>query len=318
MYSSRGKLIAVFVAIAMISVMVIACENSPNSKNTEDGDWNYATSVWHPIASLDELDVEGAKISNVCQINSGPGTGQPFRLFGAGPVAFVADYNNDDSSSSFNWYIDGEADALMKMILTEEGNLGIGTTSPEAKLDVRGYTARIESDGHAIFEIQAGGVGSAYLHLYPVSSTKRWQIIAREDLDKLQFWPGDIYFTRGGDIEKPGSNAFVQDHPNDPSKEIVYVCLEGPEAGTYIRGTAQLVDGEAVVNLPQHFSLVTSDEGLTVQLTPVGEWLQLYVVEKGTQRIVVREANGKNGQFDYIVQGVRKGYENHEVIRDKE
>jgi hypothetical protein len=121
-----------------------------------------------------------------------------------------------------------------------------------------------------------------------------------------------------GDLFKGGTNHFIEDHPQDPAKEIVYASLEGPEAGTYIRGTAQLVNGEAVINLPEHFSLVTSDEGLTVQLTPAGEWLQLYVVKKSTQRIIIHEVNDKNGQFDYLVQGVRKGYENHQVIRDKE
>jgi hypothetical protein len=120
-----------------------------------------------------------------------------------------------------------------------------------------------------------------------------------------------------GNIKKTGTVMFVEDHPQDPTTEIVYVCLEGPEAGTYIRGTAQLINGEAVINLPEHFSFVTNDEGLTVQLTPVGEWLQLYVVEKGAQQFIVREANGKSGRFDYLVQGVRKGYENHQVIRDK-
>jgi hypothetical protein len=32
----------------------------------------------------------------------------------------------------------------------------------------------------------------------------------------------------------------------------------------------------------------------------------------------VREASGKSGQFDYLVQGIRKGFESHQVIRDKE
>ncbi|MBI1744042.1 hypothetical protein HYR54_13395 [Candidatus Acetothermia bacterium] len=57
--------------------------------------------------------------------------------------------------------------------------------------------------------------------------------------------------------------------------------------------------------------------GLTIQLTPRGEWLQLYVVQLNTKQIVVQEAQGKSGQFDYLVQGVRKGYENHQVIQDK-
>ena len=69
--------------------------------------------------------------------------------------------------------------------------------------------------------------------------------------------------------------------------------------------------------VPEHFRLVTSDQGLTVQLTAVGDWLQLCVLEKTPERNVVREALGKNGKFDYLVQGVRKGYENHQVIRDR-
>ena len=85
-------------------------------------------------------------------------------------------------------------------VYTLLGDVGIGTTEPEAKLDVQGFNARIKSPGHATFTIQAGGVGSAYLELNPVSDSKRWQIIAREDLDRLQFWPGDIYFTRGGNV----------------------------------------------------------------------------------------------------------------------
>ena len=120
-----------------------------------------------------------------------------------------------------------------------------------------------------------------------------------------------------GNFIATGTKSFVQDDPSDPTKQIVYVSLEGPEAGTYIRGTTPLVHGEAVIELPEHFEKVTSNEGLTVQLTPLGDFLQLYVVEKGTKRIVIREAQGKSGQFDYLVQGVRKGYENHQVVQEK-
>ena len=121
-----------------------------------------------------------------------------------------------------------------------------------------------------------------------------------------------------GDVVATGMKNFVSPHPTNPSKELVYVSLEGPEAGTYLRGSGELVNGEAILNLAEHFSLVTNDVGLTVQLTPQGEWLQLYVVRKTASQIVVREATGKSGSFDYLVQGVRKGYENHSVIRDRQ
>lgn len=121
-----------------------------------------------------------------------------------------------------------------------------------------------------------------------------------------------------GNLMSSGAKSFVQPHPTDPVKEIVYVALEGSEAGTYMRGTARIVRGRAVINLPEHFSLVTNDQGLTVQLTPLGQALQLYVVRKSARQIIVREARGRVGQFDYLVQGLRKGFENHQVIRDKQ
>ena len=124
----------------------------------------------------------------------------------------------------------------------------------------------------------------------------------------------DGYFW--GDLTVRGTKSFVLEDPQDPQKEIVYSSLEGPEVGTYIRGTAELQNDEAVIELPEHFAKVTAEEGLTVQLTPVGQWLQLFIVEKSTHRIVVREANGRDGQFDYLVQGVRKGYEDYQVVRD--
>ena len=135
-------------------------------------------------------------------------------------------------------------------------------------------------------------------------------------------WPGRAGYFHGtvhvtGDFYVDGNKNFIQQHPTDPTKEIVYVSLEGGESGTYVRGTAELRNGEARVELPEHFALVTNAEGLTVQLTPAGAWLQLYVVDKTPGRIVVREASGKDGQFDYFVQGIRRGHEDHQVIRDR-
>ena len=123
-----------------------------------------------------------------------------------------------------------------------------------------------------------------------------------------------------GNVEKTGTVSFVEDHPKDPTKEIVYVCLEGGETGTYTRGSGQLIDGEAVVQLPEHFSLVTSSEGLTVQLTPTSDCKGLYVVSKLPTELVVKELNGgtSDATFDYLVNGVRKGYEDYQPIRDKQ
>jgi hypothetical protein len=129
------------------------------------------------------------------------------------------------------------------------------------------------------------------------------------------FFEGNVHVK--GNFEATGTKNFVQAHPTDPSREIVYVALEGGEAGTYMRGTGQLVNGKAVVALPEHFALVTDHQDLTIQLTPRGTWLQLYVVELDTAQFVVREAQGQSGAFDYLIHGIRRGYAQHEVIRTK-
>jgi hypothetical protein len=136
--------------------------------------------------------------------------------------------------------------------------------------------------------------------------------IRRLGVNKYEFHFNGPIFKRGGGV------SFVEDHPRDPTKEIVYVALEGPENGTYTRGIARLVAGIAVIDLPDHFSVVTNDEDITVQLTPRGTWLRLYTAQVSAKRIIVREEGGEAGNFDYLVQGVRRGYENHQVIRDKQ
>jgi len=123
-----------------------------------------------------------------------------------------------------------------------------------------------------------------------------------------------------GDLQVTGVKMFVQDHPQDPTLEIAYVALEGPEAGVYTRGTAQLNQGTVSIQLPDYFSLVVSDTGLTVQVTCVDECNGLRVVSRSPNKVVIKELLGgtSNARFDYLVQGVRKGFEAHQVIRKKE
>jgi len=121
------------------------------------------------------------------------------------------------------------------------------------------------------------------------------------------------------DFYVDGYKGFRQPHPTDPSKEIIYTCLEGGESGTYWRGHAQLTNGVGIISLPEHFSLVTAKDNLTAQVTPCGDCKGLCVESVSTSKLVVKELQGgiSNVSFDYLVQGVRLGYENMQVIRDK-
>jgi hypothetical protein len=122
-----------------------------------------------------------------------------------------------------------------------------------------------------------------------------------------------------GALTVSGKKQFVQDDPEDPTKQIVYVALEGGEAGTYARGTAHLRNGAATISLPHDFTLVTGEGGITVQLTPSDEcqgWVA--VAHKNAQQIQLHEHGGSSDcDVDYMVNGIRKGFENHQVIQER-
>lgn len=139
---------------------------------------------------------------------------------------------------------------------------------------------------------------------------------------------GDRFFLSGaenglmvsGDLSATGSKPFIQPHPTDPSLQIRYVALEGGENGVYSRGAAVTEDGVAVIDLPDHFSMVTADnDDITVTVTPRGQWAPLYVESVSPSQVVVALDDNfpqvGDVEFDYHVQGVRAGLEDQDVFQ---
>ena len=119
-------------------------------------------------------------------------------------------------------------------------------------------------------------------------------------------------------VQGSGTVSFVQNHPYEKDKVIVYAAPEGDEVAVYTRGTGRLVNGEARVRLGDTFELVANpDVGLTAHATPIGDPVPLAVVEKSTSEIVVRGPKGSNGEFDYIVWGLRVGFESQSIVQPK-
>jgi hypothetical protein len=119
-----------------------------------------------------------------------------------------------------------------------------------------------------------------------------------------------------GNFTVSGTKNFAVVDPANSKQALYYTALEGPEAGTYFRGSAKTVNGQAVIELPGYFSRLTESERMTVQITPVGAPGQLYVAEKSPSKLVIKIAQGSSDlEFDYLVQGVRKGYLDYEVER---
>ncbi len=184
--------------------------------------------------------------------------------------------------------------------------VGVGTTSPDGKLHVvgSGCSVRLADEDYALSTLGifaegafAGGVfedTESGNHCYAGYST---------------------YKTYG-----TGSNDFVQNHPYNENQVITYAGLEGDEVATYTRGHARLANGEALIRLGDTFKWVTNpDIGLTAHITPRGECEGLYVASLTTSEMVVKEMRGGNSnvEFDYLVCGLRIGFEEASVVQEK-
>jgi len=115
-----------------------------------------------------------------------------------------------------------------------------------------------------------------------------------------------------GNFGALGAKHFVEPHPADPDRVILYSSLEGREVGTYFRGTARTVGRRAVIDVPEDFRIVTDEAGLTVQLTPVGPLATMSVESEDLNRIVVRSS--QEVVFHYLVQGVRRAFKGFEPV----
>jgi hypothetical protein len=117
-----------------------------------------------------------------------------------------------------------------------------------------------------------------------------------------------------GDLGATGVKSFIQPHPEDPSKQIRFACLEGNESGTYCRGTAQIVDGVCTIDLPEDFRLASEEGEITAQLTALGGPVSIWVESQSRDQIVVRGTNDIS--FNWFVNGVRRGFSQFETITE--
>jgi hypothetical protein len=129
----------------------------------------------------------------------------------------------------------------------------------------------------------------------------------------LGFFSGSAYGVyAGGNFGGTGAKYFIEPHPTDATKVIRYVALEGPEAGTYFRGRGRFQNGLATIEVPEDFRMVTDPEGMTLQITPIGEFASVAIVRLELDQIVVKAS--RNVEFCYLVNGVRKTHKDLKPI----
>jgi hypothetical protein len=94
-------------------------------------------------------------------------------------------------------------------------------------------------------------------------------------------------------------------HPTKPdTHRLRYICLEGPEVGAYLRG--KLKDSNTI-ELPEYWTESFIDtESITVNLTPVGFFQELFVKEIVGTKIIIGNNSGSSINCNYTIFAERK------------
>jgi hypothetical protein len=275
----------------------------------------------NPSLILQDLDSAGAAQTGYVSLRDSGGAEQAWMGFGSTGDTDLTVRNRLGST-----VLGTEGGQLT---LTDTGDVGIGTYSPQAKLDVVGPSRYRNSAGALRTEITTNTVDSGFVEVYGPNGELNVSLGSTTQ-DRGAVWVfdenGNVRASMWSDpVDGEGHitadvKSFRVDNPRDPGTDIVYACIEGPEAAAYVRGTARLVDGAATVELPTFFTDVGVSKGMTVLVTPrSGDSQGLAVTERSVERFEVRELLGGKGtyDFDWEVKAVRRGHEDYKVIREK-
>ena len=114
---------------------------------------------------------------------------------------------------------------------------------------------------------------------------------------------GEVTSNNGSHILSNKKNQpFDMPHPNKEGWRLRHVCIEGPEIAVYCRGK---VSGDGIINVPSFWEGLVNMNDITISLTPMGSWQELFVKEVVGNQIIVRNNAGGPINADYYIVGRR-------------
>ena len=174
-----------------------------------------------------------------------------------------------------------------------KGVANIGTDLGDFKPNVAGRAVDIEGDVKIVTE--SGKALDIEGNTVQDGDTNQTGKITASSTVKASNFIGDISTTSG---TPPGCKVFDLPHPNIEGYRLRHACVEGPEAAIYVRGRVS-VDG--IIELPDYWQNFVNKETITVQLTPIGCYQELFV-ERIDYGKTVRIKNSAGGTINAYYQ----------------
>ena len=138
---------------------------------------------------------------------------------------------------------------------------------------------------------------------YPEDACARY-LQAKVKFDDVQVTNQVTATTFQGTINQQSWKGFDIKHPNKENHRLRHICLEGPEAGVYVRGR---LTGSSTIDLPEYWKGLIDLESITVSLTQIGSSQDLIVegLEDWGTKVKVRSGNASAIDCYYTIQASR-------------
>jgi hypothetical protein len=187
-----------------------------------------------------------------------------------------------------------------QMILKTGGNLGIGTISPNSKLEVSGsssntiFSLKSPTSQDIMFVSGSGRVGIGTNNpdaLVTISGSTPLLMTVKcpADASLIQIsGSGNIgigtsavstYKLQVNGAFAASTKSFVIDHPTKQGKKLIYGSLESPYHGIRLTGKNTTLNGKCKVELPDYISKLILHDSVNIQLTGIKCNKVLYVDE---------------------------------------
>ena len=157
--------------------------------------------------------------------------------------------------------------------------------------------------------VASGGVSSAYMQTAlmtagPTTITGATAITGATTITGATAITGTVTVTGALSstslLVGPGAKAFDIKHPTKEGKRLRYACLEGPEAGVYVRGKTS----EGTIPLPDYWSGLVDEKTITVHLTPTN--MDQTLVVNNVNGLTIQVLGNHRLPYYYYVMAERK------------
>lgn len=189
----------------------------------------------------------------------------------------------------------------------------------------------LSADKQLFIESRGGGANDVFIR----NQSARVWIQAGTDLNFEAMENGGAIFIRNEsgaemrflsngiiDVVGPGMNGgtrfglkpFIIPHPDDPENRwLVHGCTESPMAGVEYWGEAEIIGGEAEVELPSYFESLTLTENRQILLTPIDELCLVAAGRIVNGRFTIRCSGPDGTKVSWLVKAERKDAAGFEV-----